>query len=178
MSRHTVSCTPSGLRDRDLLAFAAVEGEALLIGIGTFAIGVAGFSAVAASLRQGAPAWTPAHSLRVRAIVSTSFNVAFESIVPLIAVSALGDPFAAVRLAGLLTGTYALAVVLLRLRQILVGGLYRTRSVQILMVLGPLSTVLFFVSALVPSIAVYALGLCVQLGVAAFSFYSLVATTT
>ena len=156
-----------------------MQGEALLIGIGTFAIGVAGFSAVAASLRQDAPAWTPGHSLRVRAIVSTSFNVAFESVVPLIAVSALGDPYAAVRVASLLTGTYALAVVLLRARQILVIGAYRTRSVQILIVLGPLSVVLFFVSALVPtSIAVYALALCVQLGVAAFSFYSLIATTT
>ena len=156
-----------------------MEGEALLIGIGTFAIGVAGFSAVAASLRHGAPAWTPGHSLRVRAIVSTSFNVAFESVVPLIAVAALGDPIAAVRVASILTATYALAVVLLRLRQILAMGAYRARSVQILMILGPLSVTLFLISALVPvSIAAYALALCVQLGVAAFSFYSLIATTT
>jgi hypothetical protein len=66
-------------------------GDALLIGIGTFGIGTAGFAAVAASLRSGSKRWTPVHSLRVRAIVSTSFNVAFESVVPLIAALVLGD---------------------------------------------------------------------------------------
>lgn len=149
------------------------------MGIGTFAIGVAGFSAVAASLRQGAPNWTAGHSFRVRAIVSTSFNVAFESILPLIAVSALRDPRQAVLVASLVTGTYALAVVSLRTRQMLRTGVARTRSVQVMMVLGPLSTVLFFASAIAAtSIAVYALALCIQLGVAAVSFYSLISTTT
>lgn len=46
---------------------------------------------MAASLRSESKLWTPAHSLRVRVIVSTSFNVAFESVVPLIAALILGS---------------------------------------------------------------------------------------
>jgi len=81
--------------------------------------------------------------------------------------------------ASLITGTYALAVVVLRGRQLWLMGVTWTRSLQVMVVLGPLSVVLFFVSAFVhASVAVYALALCIQLGVAAVSFYSLIATTT
>lgn len=54
-------------------------------------IGTAGFAAAVASLRSDSKRWTPAHSLRVRAIVSTSLNVAFESVLPLIAAMILRD---------------------------------------------------------------------------------------
>lgn len=87
-----------------------MEGEALIVGIGTFAIGVAGFAAVAAGLRRDAPRRTQLHSLRVRAIVPTSLNVAFENVLSLIANWALGDPHGAVRLASVITGAYAFGV--------------------------------------------------------------------
>ena len=80
--------------------------------------------------------------------------------------------------ASLITGTYAFAVVVLRGRQLWLMGVTWTRSLQVMVVLGPLSVALFFVSAFVhASVAVYALALCIQLGVAAVSFYSLIATT-
>src|SRR5260370_29980483 len=85
-----------------------MEGDALLVGIGTFGIGTAGFASVAASLRSESKPWTPAHLLRVRVIVSTSFNVAFESVVPLIAALILGNMHSALVVASLVTRIYLL----------------------------------------------------------------------
>jgi hypothetical protein len=156
-----------------------MEGEALLIGIGTFGIGTAGFAAVAASLRSESKLWTPAHSLRVRVIVSTSFNVAFESVVPLIAALILGGGHSAVQVASLVTGIYVLCIVALRGRQILQTRAIRLRPAQVMVVTGLLSVSLFLLNAvLFVSIGVYALAMCFQLGTAAVSFYSLVADTT
>jgi hypothetical protein len=60
-------------------------------------------------------------------------------------------------------------------RQFLRAGGNRTRTAVVLFTLGPTATLLFWANALVyGSVAVYALALCVQLSVAAVSFYSLV----
>jgi hypothetical protein len=63
------------------------------------------------------PLGRPPVSLRVRAIVSPRFNVAFESGVPLIAALVLGDLHSALLVASLVTGTYALGIVSLRGRR-------------------------------------------------------------
>ena len=138
-----------------------VDGDALLIGIGTFGIGTAGFAAVAASLRSESKRWTPVHSLRVRAIVSTSFNVAFESVVPLIAALILGDMHSALVVASLVTGTYALGVITFRGRQFVKTRAIRLRSGQVMITTGVMSTTLFLLNALFfASVGVYALALC------------------
>ena len=156
-----------------------MEGEALLIGIGTFGIGTAGFAAVAASLRSESKSWNPGHSLRVRVIVSTSFNVAFESVVPLIAALILGNMHTAVLVASLVTGVYVLCIVGLRGRQILQTRAIRLRPAQVMVVTGLVSVSLFLLNAvLFVSVGVYALAMCFQLGTAAVSFYSLIADTT
>ena len=156
-----------------------VEGDALLIGIGTFGIGTAGFAAVAASLRSESKRWTPVHSVRVRAIVSTSFNVAFESVVPLIATLIIRDIHSALVVASLVTGTYALGVIAIRGRQFVQLRAYRLRSGQVMVATGVTSTALFLLNGFfLASVGVYALALCFQLGTAAVSFYSLIADTT
>ncbi|HVC75390.1 MAG TPA: hypothetical protein VND96_02615 [Candidatus Micrarchaeaceae archaeon] len=156
-----------------------MQGDALLIGIGTFGIGTAGFAAVAASLRSESKLWTPVHSIRVRAIVSTSFNVAFESVVPLIAALMLGDIHSALVVASLVTGTYALCVITIRGRQFVQTRAIRLRSGQMMVVSGVTSTTLFLLNAFFfASVGVYALALCFQLLTAAVSFYSLIADTT
>ncbi len=156
-----------------------MQGDALLIGIGTFGIGTAGFAAVAASLRSESKRWTPVHSLRVRAIVSTSFNVAFESVIPLIAALILGDVHSGLLVASLVTGTYALCVVAIRGRQFVLTRAFRLRSGQVMVATGVLSVALFLLNAFFfVSVGVYALALCFQLGTAAVSFYSLIADTT
>ncbi len=148
-----------------------MEGDALLIGIGTFGIGTAGFAAVAASLRSESKLWTPAHSLRVRVIVSTSFNVAFESVVPLIAALILGN--------SLVTGIYVLWIVAFRGWQVMHTRAIRLRPAQVMVGTGVLSLALFLLNAaLFASVGVYALAMCFQLGTAAVSFYSLIADTT
>ncbi|HYL40293.1 MAG TPA: hypothetical protein VET90_03195, partial [Candidatus Binatus sp.] len=73
-----------------------MPGEALLLGIATIAVAVAGFTAVTATLVPPGGAWHPAMRIRQRAIVSTSFNVVFESLAPLIVFAAVGDARTAV----------------------------------------------------------------------------------
>jgi len=115
----------------------------------------------------------------VRAIVSTSFNVAFESVVPLIAALILGDLHSALMIASLVTGTYALCIVALRGRQFLQTGAFRLRSGQVMLATGVFSVTLFLLNAFFfVSVGVYALALCFQLATAAVSFYSLIADTT
>ena len=156
-----------------------MDGEALLIGIGTFGIGTAGFAAVAASLRSESKLWTPVHSIRVRAIVSTSFNVAFESVVPVIAALIIPDFHLALVVASLITGIYALGVITIRGRQFVRLRAFRLRSGQVMVATGVTSTLLFLLNAvLFASIGIYALALCFQLATAAVSFYSLIAETT
>ena len=113
--------------------------------------------------------------LRQRAIVSTSFNVAFEALAPLIAFAWLEDERSALVIASFGVATYATAIVLWRGRQFVRAGGYRTPSGLMLFAAGPIATLLFWANAIVfASLAVYALALLVQLSVAIVSFYSLV----
>lgn len=154
-----------------------MPGEALLLEIAAIAVVVAGFTAVTAALVPPGGSWHPAMRIRHRAIISTSFNVVFESLAPSIAFAWLGDARAALVLASAGVGAYATAIVTWRGRQFLRAGGDRTGTTIVLFALGPTATVLFWVNALVfASVAVYALALCLQLAVAAVSVYSLVST--
>ena len=152
-----------------------MAGEALLLEIAAIAVVIAGFTAVTATLAPPGGSWHPAMRIRQRAIVSTSFNVMFESLAPSIAFAWLGDERAALAWASAGVAAYATGIVTWRARQLLRAGGNRTRTAVALFTLGPTATVLFWANALVfSSVAVFALALCVQLSVAAVSFYSLV----
>lgn len=154
---------------------AAMPGETLLMTIALAAVAVAGFTAVTSTLVPPGGSWSSAMRIRQRAIVSTSFNVAFESLAPSIVFTANGDPRASVVLASAGVAVYATGIVIWRGRQIVRAGGARTPSAMLLFVLGPTATLLFWANALVlGSVAIYALALCIQLSVAVVSFYSLV----
>lgn len=152
-----------------------MPGEPLLLGIAAIAVAVAGFTAVTATLVPPGGAWHPAMRIRHRAIVSTSFNVMFESLAPSIAYLWFGDARSAIVVSSAGVAVYATGIVTWRGRQLLRAGGNRTRTAVVLFTLGPAATVLFWANALVVgSLAVYALALCLQLAVAVVSFYSLV----
>lgn len=152
-----------------------MPGEPLLLGIAAIAVIVAGFTAVTSSLVPPGGSWHPAMRIRQRAIVSTSFNVMFESLAPSIAFAWLGDARAAIVVASALVAVYATGVVIWRGRQFLRAGGNLTGTAVVLYALGPIATLLFWANAFaVGSLAVYALALCIQLSVAIVSFYSLV----
>jgi hypothetical protein len=152
-----------------------MPGEALLLGIAAIAVAVAGFTAVTSTLRPPGGAWHPTMRVRQRAIVSTSFNVMFESLAPLIVFAGIGDARASVAVASAGVAIYATGIVIWRGRQLVRAGGALTRTVLILFALGPTATLLFWANALVfRSVAVFALALCIQLSVAVVSFYSLV----
>ena len=153
-----------------------MPGEPLLIGIATIAVVVAGSTGVTATLVPPGGSWHPALRIRQRAIVSTSFNVTFESLAPLIAFAWLDDARAALVLASAAVAVYATGIVVWRGRQFWRAGSNRNRTSVALFMLGPTATLLFWANALVVgSVALYALALCIQLSVAFLSFYSLVA---
>ena len=113
--------------------------------------------------------------LRQRAIVSTSFNVVFEALVPLIAFAWLADERSAFMVASLAVALYATWIVLYRGRQFVRAGGYRTVSGLLLFAAGPIATLLFWTNGIVVgSLALFALALCIQLSVAVVAFYSLV----
>lgn len=152
-----------------------MPGEALLMTITLAAVAVAGFTAVTSTLAPPGGAWHPAMRIRQRAIVSTSFNVAFESLAPSIVFAATGDLRTSVVVASAGVAAYATAIVIWRGRQLARAGGALNRTSLALFVLGPAATVLFWANALVfGSVAVFALALCIQLSVAVVSFYSLV----
>jgi hypothetical protein len=151
-----------------------MPGEPLLIGIATIAVVVAGFTGVTAALVPPGGAWAPAMRIRQRAIVSTSFNVVFEALVPSIAFAWLDDVRNALVVASAGVAVYATAIVIWRGRQLVRAGGNRTRTAIVLFALGPTATALFWANAVAGSLAVYALALCIQLSVAVVSFYSLV----
>jgi hypothetical protein len=152
-----------------------MPGEALLLTIALAAVAVAGFTAVTSTLVPPEGAWHPAMRIRQRAIVSTSFNVMFESFAPSIVFAANGDPRTSIAVASAGVAAYATGIVVWRGRQLVRAGGPLTRTALILVALGPTATVLFWANALVfGSIAVFALALCIQLSVAVVSFYSLV----
>ena len=151
-----------------------MPGEPLLIGIATIAVVVAGFTGVTATLVPPGGAWPPVMRIRQRAIVSTSFNVVFESLAPSIAFAWLGDERVAIVVASAGVAAYATAIVTWRARQFLRAGGNRGRTALVLFALGPTATALVWVNVIAGSVALYALALCVQLSVAVVSFYSLV----
>ncbi|HEY7464312.1 MAG TPA: hypothetical protein VH987_07735, partial [Candidatus Limnocylindria bacterium] len=151
----------------------------LLIAIAQIAVVMAGFTAVTSALTPPGGSWSQDQRIRQRAIVSTSFNVVFESLLPVIAFAWFGDARTALILASAVVAVYAGWVVLARARQFLKTDAFRTRSGQLLFVLGPLAWILFAANAIAfASVAVYALALCVQLSVAVLSFYSVVAAAS
>ena len=156
-----------------------MPSEALFIGIATIAVVIAGFTAVTSGLTPPTGAWDAGQRIRQRAIVSTSFNVVFESLVPSIVFAALGDARTSLVLASAGVALYTLAVVVVRGRQMFRAGAFTNRSARVLFVLGPLACLLFAANAFVfVSAGVFALALCVQLSVAAVSFYSLVSSAS
>ncbi len=156
-----------------------VPSEGLLIGIAQIAVVIAGFTAVTSALTPPGGSWSPDQRIRQRAIVSTSFNVLFESLLPVIAFAWFGDARTALTLSSGAVALYAGWVVAMRARQFLRTDAIRTRSGQLLFVLGPLATLLFAANAIAfASVAVYAVALCVQLSVALISFYTVVAAAS
>ena len=156
-----------------------MPSEVLLIGIAQIAVVIAGFAAVTSALTPPGGSWSSDQRIRQRAIVSTSFNVVFESLLPVIAFAWLGDARQALVLSSFAVAIYAAWVILSRARQFLKTDAIRSRSGQILFVLGPLAFLLFAANAVVfASVAIYAIALCVQLSVAVLSFYTLVAAAS
>jgi hypothetical protein len=156
-----------------------VPSEALLLGIAQVAVVMAGFTAVTAALTPPGGSWSPDQRIRQRAIVSTSFNVVFESLLPVIAFAWFGDARTALVLSSVVVAVYTTWVVATRARQFLKTDAFRTRSGQLLFVLGPLACLLFAANAIAfASLAVYAGALCVQLSVAVISFYTVVAAAS
>ena len=154
-------------------------GEALLLAIASIAAIIAGFTAVTAALTPPGGSWSQVHRIRQRAIVSTSFNVVFEALLPVIAFVWLADVRQAVVLSSAVVALYAAWIVVTRGRQLYRAGGLRTWGGRLLFVPGIAALLLFAVNALVlGSVAVYALALCVQLSVAVMSFYQLVAAST
>ena len=155
-----------------------MPGEPLLLAITLAAVAVAGFTGVTATLVPPGGGWHPVMRIRQRAIVSTSFNVMFESLAPSIAFEWLGDARAALVVTSAGVAVYATGIVIWRGRQLLRAGGSRTRTAVALFALGPTATALFWANALVfGSVAIFALALCVQLSVAVVSFYSLISAS-
>lgn len=153
-----------------------MQGEGLLVGIATVGVVVAGFAAIAPGVSPDAAGWTASHRLRLRAIVSTSFNVTFESLLPVVLFPALDSERGALVLASAVVFAYLLFVVVIRARQIRRAGGLRSRPAQIMFVAGPAATALFGLNAiLLMSVTAYGLALLIQLSVAALSFYTLLA---
>ena len=153
-----------------------MPGEGLLIGIATVAVVIAGFAAIAPGVAPDASRWTAGHRLRLRAIVSTSFNVTFEALLPAVLFRAVGSERATLVLASAIVFGYLLFVVVIRGRQMVRAGALRSRPAQIMFVAGPVATALFGLNAIAfVSLTAYGLALLIQMSVAAISFYSLLA---
>ena len=153
-----------------------MDGEALLLAIASISAVIAGFAAVTAAITPPGGAWSPTHRLRHRAIVSTSFNVMFEALLPLIAFAWLEDVRQALVVSSALVAVYVVWIVVTRGRQLYRAGGFRTWNVRLLYLPGVTALTLFTLNIVVGSVAVYALALCVQLSVSVISFYQLVST--
>ncbi len=153
--------------------------EALLLAIASIAAVIAGFTAVTAALTPPGGSWTAVHRIRQRAIVSTSFNVVFEALLPVIVFAWLDDVREAVVVSSALVALYAAWIVVTRGRQLYRAGGLQTWGGRLLFVPGTAALLLFVLNALLfGSVAVYALALCIQLSVAVISFYQLVAAAS
>src|SRR5258708_21849111 len=105
-----------------------MPGEALLVGIATIAVVVAGFAAIAPGLASDRAGWTVGQRYRLRGIVSTSFNVTFESLLPAVIFPALNDPRKTLFVASALVSVYALFVIGVPGRQLIPSGVSCVRS--------------------------------------------------
>jgi hypothetical protein len=153
-----------------------VPGEALLVGIATIAVVVAGFAAIAPGLASDRAGWTVGQRFRLRGIVSTSFNVTFESLLPAVIFPALDDARTTIVVSSAVVFAYALFVISFRSRQLIRSGVPWVAWTRFVVGMGYTATALFGLNALVfASVTAYALALCIQLSVAAISFYSLAA---
>jgi hypothetical protein len=156
-----------------------VPSEGLILGIAQIAVVIAGFTAVTSALVPPGGSWSQDQRIRQRAIVSTAFNVLFESLLLVITFAWFGEARTALVLSSAVVAVYASWVVVTRARQFLKTDAIRTRSGQLLFVLGPLVCFLFAANAIAfASVAVYAAALCVQLSVAVLSFYTVVAAAS
>jgi hypothetical protein len=154
-----------------------MPGEAILVGIATIAVVVAGFAAIAPGLSSDRSGWTAGQRFRLRGIVSTSFNVTFESLLPAVIFPALNDERTTLVLASAVVFPYALFVISFRARQLIRSGVRWVAWTRFVVGMGVTATTLFGLNALVfASVTAYALALCIQLSVAAISFYSLAAS--
>jgi hypothetical protein len=150
--------------------------EAVLIGIATIAVVVAGFAAIAPGIAPDAGQWTVGQRIRLRVIVSTSFNVTFEGLLPAVLFPAFGDERAALITASALVFAYLLVVISVRFVQLRRAGALRSRPAQLTIAAGVGATALFGLNALLfVSLTAYGLALLIQLTVAAITFYSLLA---
>lgn len=153
-----------------------MPGEALLVGIATVAVVVAGFAAIAPGLASDGASWTVGQRYRLRGIVSTSFNVTFESLLPAVLFPALDSDRTTLVASSAVVFSYALFVIIVRGRQLVRSGVPWVAWTRFVVGSGITATALFGLNALVfGSLTVYALALCIQLSVAAISFYSLAA---
>jgi hypothetical protein len=154
-----------------------MPGDALFLGIAQIAVVIAGFTAVTSALTPPGGSWSPGQRILQRAIVSTSFNVMLESLVPLIAFAWLGDQRAALTLAAVLVTIYVTWVVAMRFRQFLRARAF-TRRVVLILVASWAAVALFASTIATGSVASYTLALCCQLLVSILSFYSLVSSAS
>jgi len=153
-----------------------MPGEALLVGIATIAVVVAGFAAIAPGLASDRVGWTAGQRYRLRGIVSTSFNVTFESLLPAVMFPALNEARTTLVLSSAIVFVYALFVIVVRGRQLIQARVPWGRWTQFIAASGITATALFGLNAVIfASVTAYALALCLQLSVAAISFYSLAA---
>jgi hypothetical protein len=153
--------------------------ETLLLGIASIAVAVAGFTAVTAALTPPGGSWSAAHRIRQRAIVSTSFNVVFEGLAPIIVYAWLVDARASIVISSAVATLYLALVVGTRGRQLFRAGAFGTWSGRLLFTPAIFSWLLFAANALVlGSPAAYALAMCIQLSVSVISFYQLVAAAS
>ena len=83
-----------------------VPSEVLLLAIAQIAVVMAGFTAVTSALTPQGGSWRTGQRLRQRAIVSTSFNVVFESLLPVIAFAWFGDAHTALVLSSAAVALY------------------------------------------------------------------------
>ena len=153
-----------------------MPSEALFLGIAQLGAVVAGFTAVTAVLQPPGGSWSPAMRIRHRSIVSTSFNVMFEALIPVIVFAWLADVRSSLVVSSGGVAVYVGWVVALRVRQFVRTGAIHSRSGRVLLLIAAAAFLLFAANVLVASVAVYSLALCVQLAVAVVSFYTLVAT--
>ena len=150
----------------------AVNGDTLLIGIASGAVAIAGFSGIAAAMRESSGNWTPLHRLRVRVIVSTGLSVAFESFLPLILAATLDDPPTAFALASLAAAAFLLIITVGRLRERAKAG-PPTGATGMVFLVTVGAIVLFVLDSVVwRSLGPYSAALCLHLAGGAISFYT------